>query len=155
MRKTSDRRGHSGAGPDVGAVGQDGYALAFADPDDAVGAGHGQVMGAARQCGRDPQQLAGGVGNDLHVHAVAAVLLGAVRPAVTDLVALGKRSVKQDVLGIRLPQDPQQPGRPAGQMADDSGDVGVSSADGYAETGGDLRERVVPAKVGQPTGARW
>jgi hypothetical protein len=34
-------------------------------------------------------------------------------------------------------------------MADDGGDVGVGSADGYAETGGDLCERVVPAKVDQ------
>jgi hypothetical protein len=68
---------------------------------------------------------------------VAAVLLGEVGPAVTDPVALGECSVEQDVLGIRFPQDPQQPGRLAGQMADDGGDVGVGSADGYAETGDD------------------
>jgi len=149
VRKTSDRRGHPGAGPDMGAVGEDGHALAFADPDDAVGAGRGQVVGAAGQCGRDPQQLARRVGNELHVHAVAAVFLGEVGPAVTDPVALGERSVEQDVIGFRLPQNPQQSGCPAGQMADDGGDVGVGSADGYAETGGDLRERIVPAK-GRP-----
>jgi hypothetical protein len=43
-------------------------------------------------------------------------------------------------------------------MAGDGGDVGVGSADGYAETGGDLREPVVPAKVGQAeesTLVRW
>ena len=50
--------GDPGAGADVGAVGEDRDALAFADPDDAVGAGRGQVVGAAGQCGRDPQQLA-------------------------------------------------------------------------------------------------
>ena len=43
-------------------------------------------------------------------------------------------------------------------MADDGGDVGVGSADGYAEAGGDLREPVVPAKVDQAdesTLVRW
>lgn len=33
----------------VGAAGQDEYVLPLADLDDAVGAGRGQVMGAARQ----------------------------------------------------------------------------------------------------------
>lgn len=36
---------------------------------------------------------------------------------------------------------------PVGQVIDDGRDVGVGSSDGYAEAGGDLRERVVPAKV--------
>lgn len=51
VREPSDRCGHPGAGPDIGAVGEDGDALAFADPDDAVGAGGGQVVGAAGQGG--------------------------------------------------------------------------------------------------------
>jgi hypothetical protein len=29
----------------------------------------------------------------------------------------------------------------------DSGDIGVGGADGYVEPGGDLRQRVVPAKA--------
>lgn len=130
-------------------VGEDGYALAFADPDDAVGAGRGQVVGAAGQGGRDPQQVVRGVGDGLHVHAVAAVLLGEVGPAVADPVALGERSVEQDVIGTGFPQDPQQVGRSPGEVTDDGGDVGVGGADGYAEAGRDLRERVVSAEVDQ------
>ena len=128
VRKSSDWCGHPWAGADVGAVGEDGHALAFADPDDAVGAGCGQVVGTAGQGGRDPQQVACGIGDDLHVHAVAAVLVGEVGPAVADPVARGERSVEQDVIGIGFPQDPQQSGRPAGEVADDGGDVGVGGA---------------------------
>ncbi|GGR55395.1 hypothetical protein GCM10015536_70790 [Streptomyces griseomycini] len=124
-------------------------ALAFADPDDAVGAGRSQVIRAAGQRWRDPQQVARGTGRDPHVHAVTAVLLGEVCPAVADTVALGERPVEQDAIPIRLAQDPQQDRRPAGQVLDDGHDVRVGGADGYAETDGDLRERVVPAKVDQ------
>ncbi|GLX48796.1 hypothetical protein Shyhy01_17460 [Streptomyces hygroscopicus subsp. hygroscopicus] len=46
-RESPDRRGHPGTGPDVGAVGENGNALAFVDPDDSVGAGCGQVVGAS------------------------------------------------------------------------------------------------------------
>jgi hypothetical protein len=80
---------------------------------------------------------------------VAAVLLGEVGPTVADPVALGERSVEQHVIGIGLPQDPQEAGRPVGEVADDGGDVGVGGADGYAKAGGDLREWVVPTPVDQ------
>lgn len=73
---------------------------------------------------------------------MTAVLLGEVGPAVADPVALGERPVEQDVIRIRLAQDPQQTGCPAGQVIDDGRDVGVGGPDGYAEAGGDLRERV-------------
>ncbi|GGU94298.1 hypothetical protein GCM10010275_34700 [Streptomyces litmocidini] len=66
--------GGPGAGALVGAVGEDRDALTLAGPDDAVGAGCGQVVGAARQRGRGPQDLTGGAGDDLDVHAVPAVL---------------------------------------------------------------------------------
>jgi hypothetical protein len=46
---------------------------------------------------------------------VTAVLLREVGPAVADPVALGERPVEQDVLGIGLPQNPQQAGRPTGE----------------------------------------
>lgn len=59
--KPTDGCDHPGAGPDVGTVGEDGDALAFADPDYAVGTGRGQVMGAAGQRERDPQQVACGI----------------------------------------------------------------------------------------------
>jgi hypothetical protein len=80
---------------------------------------------------------------------VTTVLLGEVGPAVADTVALGERPVEQDVVRIGLAQDPQEARCPTGQMLDDRRDVGVGGADGYAEAGGDLRERVVPAKVDQ------
>ncbi|WP_217136963.1 hypothetical protein [Streptomyces sp. AC558_RSS880] len=72
-----------------------------------------------------------------------------VAPAVADPVALGECSVEQDVLGVALPQDPRQPERPAGRMVDDGRDADVGGAGGYPEVGDDLRERVVPAQVGQ------
>lgn len=80
---------------------------------------------------------------------MTAALLREVGPAVADPVALGERPVQQDVIRIRLAQDPQQTGCPAGQVIDDGRDVGVGGPDGYAEAGGDLRERVVPAQVDQ------
>ncbi len=80
---------------------------------------------------------------------MVAALVGEVGPAAADAVALGECAVEQDVIGIRLPQDPQQTGRPPGQVVDNGGDAGMGSADGYAETGGDLRQRVMPAKVDQ------
>lgn len=108
-----------------------------------------QVMGTAGQRRRDPQQLAREVGYDLHAHAVTTVLLGEVGPAVADTVVLGERPVEQDVIRIRLAQDTQKAGCPAGQVLDDGFDVGVGGADGYTEAGGDLRERVVTTKVDQ------
>lgn len=77
------------------------------------------------------------------------MLLREVGPAVADPVALGEGPVEQDVIRIPLAQNPQQAGRPSGQVADDGGDVGVGGADGYAEAGGDLCECVVAAKVDQ------
>lgn len=46
-----DAGGHPGASALVGEVGQDGDALAFADADDPVGAGGGQVVSPAGQRG--------------------------------------------------------------------------------------------------------
>jgi hypothetical protein len=80
---------------------------------------------------------------------VAAVLLGEAGPAVTDTVAFGEGSVEQDVVRIRLAQDTQQAGRPVGQVLDDGRDVGVGGAHGYAEAGGDLRERAVTTETDQ------
>jgi hypothetical protein len=77
------------------------------------------------------------------------VLLGEVGPAVADTVALGERPVEQDVIGIRLAQDPQQSACSAGQVLDDGLDVGMGGTDGNAEARGDLRERLMFAKVDQ------
>jgi hypothetical protein len=52
---------------DVGHVGEDRDALARAGPEDLVGAGGRKVVGPARQGRRQPQDLAGRVGDDLHV----------------------------------------------------------------------------------------
>ncbi|GGV83797.1 hypothetical protein GCM10010499_51300 [Streptomyces thermoviolaceus subsp. apingens] len=41
-----------------------------------------------------------GLGHDLHVHAVAPVLVGAVGPAVAAPVAFGERDVEQEEIGI-------------------------------------------------------
>lgn len=92
------------AGSHIGTVGEVGDALALADPDDPVGAGRGEVVRAAGQCGRDPQQLSGRVGHDLHVHPVPAVLVGEVGPAVADPVAFRQGAVERDVVGVGLVQ---------------------------------------------------
>lgn len=76
--------------------------MAFADPDDPVGAGRGQVVAPAWQGRRDPQHLPGRVGHDLHVHAVVTVLVRVVGPAVAHAVALGERPVEQYVLRFVL-----------------------------------------------------
>jgi hypothetical protein len=60
-RRAFEAGGHPGACTLVVAIGEDGDALAFADPDDQTGAGRGEVVDAARQRGRDPQHPAGGV----------------------------------------------------------------------------------------------
>ncbi len=70
--------------------------------------------------GETPQQVAGGIGHDLHAHAVTAVLLREVGPAVADAVTLNERPVEQDVIRVGFPQDPQQSGCLAGQVLDDS-----------------------------------
>jgi hypothetical protein len=57
--------------------------------------------------------------------------------------------VLQDVIGIRLAQDPQQSACSAGQVLDDGLDVGMCGTDGNAEARGDLRERLMFAKVDQ------
>ncbi len=74
-------------------------ALTFADPDDLVSAGHGQIVGATGQDGRGPQQLSGRIGHHLHVHSVPAVLVGVVGPAVADPVALREGPVEQHISG--------------------------------------------------------
>ena len=60
---------------------------------------------------------------------MSAVIVREVGPAVADPVALGERAVEQDMLGIGLPQDSQQAGRPPGEVVDDGSDVGVGGAD--------------------------
>jgi len=67
-----------------------------------VRAGGGQVVGEARQGGREPQQPAVGIGDNLHVHAVASVFVGVVGPAVADPVALGESPVEEDEVRIML-----------------------------------------------------
>ncbi|WP_374099650.1 hypothetical protein [Streptomyces sp. I4(2020)] len=54
--------------------------------DDAVGAGCGQVMGAAGCRAGEPERCAVGAGDDLHVHAVLAVLHRVVRLVGGDAV---------------------------------------------------------------------
>lgn len=102
------------AGARVGAVGEDSHALALAYPDDAMGASGGQIVGASRQGGRDPQHLADGIGDDLQVHPVPTVLGRVVGAAVADAVALGERPVQEDEVGVVFAEDLQQAGaRPA------------------------------------------
>lgn len=75
--------------------------------------------------------------------------MGVVGPSVADPVALGRGAVHEDVVGVRLPQRLQQFWRLVRQVPHDGGDAGMGGPDGYAEPGGDLRERVVAPEVGE------
>ncbi|KOU01118.1 hypothetical protein ADK87_12360 [Streptomyces sp. NRRL F-4711] len=78
---------------------------------------------------------AGGIGHDLHVHTVTAVLLGEVGPGVADMVALDERPVEQNVIRIGLTKNTQEVGCPARQVIDDGRDVSMGGVDGYTEAG--------------------
>lgn len=97
----------------VSAVGEDGDTLAFTEPDDLVGAGRGEVVSAAGQGRRNPQQLADRIGEDLGIHAVPSVLGRVVRTTVTGPVALGEGPVEEDEVRVVLAQRPQQTRGPA------------------------------------------
>ena len=62
-------------------------------PDDAPDSRRGQIMHAAGQRPRHPQDLAGGRGDDLQVHAVAAVLAGVERAVFGNPVDGNQRPV--------------------------------------------------------------
>ena len=94
--------------------------------DDAPDPGGGQVMDRAGQRPGDPHDLAVGGGDDLEVHAVAAVLAGVERPVGGDPVDGDQGAVDHDVgvpgmLGI--PQHLAQLRGAGGQQRDGLGDV--------------------------------
>jgi len=82
-------------------------------------------VGAARQGGREPQQPAAGVGDDLHVHTMAPVFVGVAGPAVADPVALGEGAVEEDEAGIMVAQRLEQTRCTCGEQVDDRAGVGV------------------------------
>lgn len=100
---------------DVGAVGDDRDALAFADSDDVVGACGGQIVSTARQGRRDPQKPAVGIGDDPHGHAVAPVLVGVIGACVAHAVALAEGAVQEHAVRVVLAQGPEQARRPVGE----------------------------------------
>lgn len=63
MGRPPEAGGDPGTGARAGAIGQDGNALAFAGPDDPVGASRCQVEAPAGQGRRDPYHLADRVGH--------------------------------------------------------------------------------------------
>jgi hypothetical protein len=112
-----------------------------------VGAGGRQVVGPARQRRREPQNLAGRVRDDLHVHPVPLVFRGVIGPAVADAVALGERAVQEDEVRVVRAQRLQQARCLLGEQTRDRGDVGVGGTDGYTEGSGDTGEGVVATQV--------
>lgn len=109
----------------------------------------GSSVRPARQRGRDPQHLAGGVGDVLDVHPVAAVLGRVVAAAVAGPVALSEGPVQQYEVRVAPPQGLQQSWSTADEQTDDARDVCVSGTGGYPEAGRDAREGVVTAQVHQ------
>lgn len=119
----------------------------FADPDDPVCAGRGQIVRSARQRGREPQQPTVWIGDHLHVHPVPAALVGVVGPSFADPVALGERAVRQDDVRIVFTQDLQQARRAFGEETDDRAGAGVGGGLADPERGSGLRQSRVLAQV--------
>ena len=91
--------------------------LQFAD--DAPDPRRGQVMHSAGQWAGDPESLAGRAGDDLQVHAVAAVLAGVERPVRRHPVDRDQGPVDhhERMPGLlRRPQRITQPGGPGSQQ---------------------------------------
>jgi hypothetical protein len=65
-------------------------------------------VSAARQGRRDPEKLTFGIGDDLHVRAVAAVLVGVIGAFVAQAVALTEGAVQEHVVRVVLAQGLEQ-----------------------------------------------
>lgn len=114
-----------------------------------MGAGRGQIVGASGQSARDPHDLPLRVGDDLEIHAVAAVLAGVASAAVTGPVSLGEGAVHGHILRIGCARGMGQAGSTAGKETGDGSDVGVGGADADPEAGSDLREGFMLAQIHQ------
>ncbi|GGQ35110.1 hypothetical protein GCM10010266_68150 [Streptomyces griseomycini] len=97
----------------------------------------------------EPQQPAVGIGDNLHVHAVASVFVGVVGPAVADPVALGESPVEEDEVRIMLAWRLQQARCTVGEQVDDRAGVGVGGGLADPESGSGLRQGGVFAQVHQ------
>ena len=69
--------------------------------------------------------MAAGVGDDLHIHAVAPAFVGVVAPSVADPVALGERAVQQDEVRFALTQNFEQTRCSFRKQVDDRAGAGV------------------------------
>lgn len=139
-----------GAGSLVGTVRKNEDLPGQACLDDAVGAGCGQIVGAARRRAGEPQRCAIGAGDDLHVHTVLLVFLGVVR--LVDLDAVGGDEGAVDNDEIALAQSGQglvQARRPCRENVQGLVDVPPSRRGRDAETGRELGERLVLSEMGQ------
>lgn len=65
-----------------------------------MGPGRGQVVGATGRGAGEPQRCAVRAGDDLHVHAVPAVLHRVVRRVRTDPVDGDQSAVNDDVVAL-------------------------------------------------------
>lgn len=90
------RGADGGADALVSAVREDEDLPGEAGLDDAVGAGRGQVVSAARCRAGEPERCAVGPGDDLHVHAMLAVLPRVVRFVGGDVVGGDQGAVDDD-----------------------------------------------------------
>ena len=139
-----------GAGTLVGAVGEDEDLPGQAGLDDAVSSRGGQVVGAAGCRAGEPQWCAVGSGDDLHIHAVPAMLHRVVRLVRTDPVDGNQGAVNDDVVTFtEAGEGFMEAGRPAGQHVQGLVHVAPGGGLGYPETGSELRERLVLPQVHQ------
>lgn len=118
--------------------------------DDAVAAGRLDVVHGAGQCGGGPQQAAERVGEDLHIHAVLAVLARVEGPVGGDPVN-GQQGAVQDHerLGCRALEGLLKRGDQRGQEVHGLADVAVDRGHTYAEGGREPGVGVTAAQVGQ------
>ena len=133
-----------GAGTLVGPVGQDQDLPGEAGLDDAVRAGRGQVVRAARCRAGEPQWGAVRACDDLDIHAVLLVLLRVVRLVRGDTVGGDERAVDDDEVSFAEPDEGLvQTRRPGGQDFECLVDVAPGRCLRYPEPGTDLCERLV------------
>ncbi|GGQ37089.1 hypothetical protein GCM10010266_70630 [Streptomyces griseomycini] len=144
------RGAKGGVGTLVGAVREHEDLPGRAGLDDAVSAGRGQVVRAARGCAREPQRGAVRTRDDLDVHAVLPVFLGVVRLVRGDAVDGDERTVDDDEVSFaRADEGFLQAGCPGGQNFEGLVHVLPGGCGGDPASRRELGQRLVLAQVHQ------
>ena len=137
-------------GASVSLVGPAGDASVCESGDDAVFTGGPGIVDGSGQSWRRPQQPAGRISQDLHVHPVLLVLAGVEGAVRGDPVDRQEGAVQQNErLGRCRPGRLRESRGEGGQELNGLGDVPVGRRGSDAESGCELGIRVAVARVGE------